>query len=104
MIRIYTSQSDGICEITIRGHAGYSLHNDIVCAAVSTLYYTLLEVLEKETPLSITEKTEKKGKAYLRFVSNQKTSCSFGTILTGLEMIEEEFPENVKIIKRSTNL
>ena len=104
MIRIYASQTSENCEITIRGHAGYSMHNDIVCAAVSTLYYTLLEVLEKEAPLSITEKKEKKGKAYLRFISNQRTSSSFSTILTGLELIEAEFPENVKIIKRSTNL
>ena len=103
MIRIYADKTPRDCEIRIRGHANFSENNDIVCAAVSALYYTLTEFLEKEAPFSVTEKREDKGKAVLRFVSNYRLDGAFSAILTGLELIASEFPKNVKIIKRSEN-
>ena len=103
MIRIYADNSSSGCELRIIGHANFSKENDIVCSAVSVLYYTLLEFLEREKGDYISDKKENSGKAHVRFLPDLESRAVFSATVTGLEMIASEFPENVKITKRSEN-
>lgn len=80
----------------IKGHAGYGESGtDIVCAAISTLGYTLLNevlVLEVRGLAENVEYEEEEGSLYISFCGEGKeikTVCE--TIETGFLMLEEKF-------------
>ena len=75
-------------KMEIRGHAGYSKSGqDIVCAAVSTLAYTFIELNDVDvieyTADSIIAEYDK------------DTDISF--IKKGFELIEKDYPDNIRI-------
>lgn len=91
-------------ELEINGHAKHGKKGeDIVCAAISTLFYTLGQVLYEsnemleETPVFKNED----GKGYLRckpkaeYIGN--VTRSYLTILTGMQMVAENYEKNVKL-------
>ena len=79
--------------VNIKGHAGFAgLGQDIVCAAVSTLFYTLAEHLSRTTE---TEDDIGPGYAYLRWDGDAVEAVEM--FKTGLEMIEAEHPECLRI-------
>jgi uncharacterized protein YsxB (DUF464 family) len=97
-IKWYWEDDDfGICA---EGHAEYNPGNDIVCSAVSTLLQTLWAGLEVccFTPV---EHKQESGKFVLngkcRYPHKDRAVVVFDTILYGLELIAEQYPENVKI-------
>ena len=47
MIKINAEKRGRHFLLEVSGHAGFSKTNDIVCAAVSTLYYTLASAVSK---------------------------------------------------------
>ena len=99
MIKIYAQRHGGSCEIKLRGHAMYSKGADIVCAAVSTLYYSLLAAAEKdESTLNLISK-EKSGSAYLRFMGGEKLIGAYEMAIAGFKQICAEYPKNVKLLK-----
>ena len=89
-------------ELEIKGHAEHGEKGeDIVCAAISTLFYTLGETLNQssdmlEKPL---EFEDKDGRGYLtckpkeEYVGN--IACMYSTILVGMELVENNYPKNV---------
>ena len=88
--------------LTLNGHAQYADTNDIVCAGISTLTYTLgnylddaadrgriMGLLFRDTP----------GDMVIEFdtVDPEEWQEIKRLILTGYEMLSEHFPDNVKV-------
>lgn len=80
---------------TIEGHANYAPHGyDVVCAGISTLVFTFLRCVD---PQDLT-------------IENGIIKCSFPELrdndyiyydylITGLEMIQEQYPDNLEVQK-----
>ena len=90
-------------ELEIKGHAGHGKKGkDIVCSAVSTLFYTLGEALYEsvemleEAPIF----KDEEGEGYLRCTPKKEyegnIARTYWTILVGMQMIAEQYPKNVK--------
>lgn len=96
MIEITVEQkSPGRLRIQIKGHAGYAdKGKDIVCAGVSTLFYTLLNHAEKSA--KVVDYKISDQECYADIVMQQLASS---IILTGFEMMAEEYPDYVKMEK-----
>lgn len=89
-------------DISFKGHADYAEKGkDIVCSAVSILCYTLAEALEKGNFLMKIEKSIEEGecrvKAYPKPQYEANVQLVFFTILSGLTMLAEDYPDNVKV-------
>ncbi len=90
-------------ELKIEGHAGHgNKGEDIVCSAISALFYTLAASLTqsanmlKKAPII----KDKDGNGYLKCKPKEEyagnIARSYWTILVGFEMIAAQYPENVK--------
>lgn len=82
------------------GHAGYAKEGeDIVCAAVSTLCYTLYNYIRKLEVEILFKTDEEKGFMYLSVTNygpmNLKAVYAFEMAQAGLETIAENYPLNV---------
>lgn len=86
--------------ITINGHAGYAPHGqDIVCAAVSTLTQVFLASVEELTPDTI-HSSITDGNAVIRYGNlSEKAQTLLNSFFIGLEMIANEYPDNVRMSK-----
>lgn len=94
MIEISINRTHLELDVEIKGHAGAgSYGNDVVCAGVSTLFYTLLNYAEEncETRHRISD-----GVCRLKAGWISKEAVKF--FLTGVRMMEENYPEYVKLI------
>ncbi len=101
MIKI--SFKDGL---TIEGHANYAEKGkDIICAAVSTLFYAYVEEIKKHpewfyrVEINLQEESEKKYcnvylEKYCRKVYELSTEC----IVNMLKMLAEQYPEYIQIL------
>lgn len=101
MIEITVEKEHGRYRMEIKGHAGHAeTGKDIVCAAVSTLGYTLANVYDKmmdDGELDNLEITILKGYMLVEAYGTGKAEIVFETIATGLFMIAEKYPENVRV-------
>jgi uncharacterized protein YsxB (DUF464 family) len=91
-------------ELEINGHAGHGKKGkDIVCSAISCLFYTLgeslyegIEMLE-EAPIF----KDEDGEGYLACTPKKEyepnVSLIYWTILNGLQMVANNYPKNVKL-------
>lgn len=93
-----------IIEISVKGHADYNPGNDIVCAGISTLSYTLLNYLrkaEKENWISGYSYTEEPGNIHMEFKAHwlfgREISTAIDVFRTGMEMLEAQFPDNIRV-------
>ena len=83
------------------GHAEHGEHGkDIVCAAISTLFYTLCNTLEDSRHmLHKLDIDDTEGNAYVRCKPKKQyegnVACTYRTILIGAEMVALQYPENV---------
>ena len=91
-------------EVSVKGHADYSPGNDIVCAGISTLSYTLLNYLrqaEKEHLVSDYSYTEEPGDIHMEFKAHWLFDREIGTAIdvfrTGMEMLESQYPDNIRV-------
>jgi uncharacterized protein YsxB (DUF464 family) len=90
-------------ELKIEGHAEHGdKGEDIVCSAISALFYTLAESVNQSATM-LKEKPifkDKDGNGYLRCKPKEEyagnIARSFWTILIGFEMVAAQYPENVK--------
>lgn len=94
-------------ELEIKGHAGQNKKGkDIVCSAVSTLFYTLgealyesIEMLE-EAPIF----KDEDGEGYLCCTPREEyegnIARTYWTILTGMQMVAGQYPKyaNFKVV------
>lgn len=98
----------GEVNIRIEGHSGFDMvGKDIVCAAISTLTYTLINELERirSREMLKVEYSQEEGKMHIHAKLNgYRVGECLDTILTGYRMIQEHFPENFTIIEHWKNL
>ncbi len=92
--------------ISVEGHADYSKSGkDIVCAGISTLAYTLLNCLldeEASNNIKFIKKIIRDGYMYMEIkiydFSDVKIKGIINAILTGFLMLEESYPENIRVV------
>lgn len=104
-IRVEASKEKGRFKLLAEGHAGYSNEGgDIVCAAISTLCCTLAEALtrlmqEGKAVLTRCTMTTAHVDIEAACVEGCTDTCIvFFAILSGLEILEKEYPKHVKLI------
>jgi uncharacterized protein len=102
MIHITVNAKD--LDIKVTGHAGSGeVGHDIVCASVSILIYTLAQCLnDKKVFLKkLPRATLKDGYSHIRcFPQDEFADCIttlYWMTVNGLRLIEERYPEFVKI-------
>ena len=86
--------------IDIDGHAGYNPGNDIVCAGVSILGFTLLNAIENQIT-DVCEITMIDGDIHIRVKgtvnSQQDIRTIVETIMFGYELLEDQYPANISV-------
>ena len=89
-------------EIEINGHAGHGKKGkDIVCSAISTLFYTLGEALYesaemlKEAPIFKDEEGDGYLCCYPKEEYEGNIARTYWTILVGMQMVAQQYPKNV---------
>lgn len=90
-------------ELEVTGHADHgNKGEDIVCSAVSALFYTLGEALWQSAPMLYEEPIvrDEEGNGYLVCHPKEEyegnIARSYWTVLVGMQMIASQFPKNVK--------
>lgn len=105
MTRVYFREYYDRYLLIVEGHADYNKNgDDIVCAAVSVLVYTFLNMLKDEEcdgRLKIRREALRDGYFCVEVepfdFSKEKTKGIVETIVMGLAMLNEEYPEFVKL-------
>lgn len=94
---ITITQTDG--KITIKGHANYAERGkDIVCAAVSALTQTFIESVEQWTDDKLNSVIST-GNVVIRYTDlSEQGQLLRRSFFVGLQMIADEYPQNVKIV------
>lgn len=89
-------ENEKVCSVTINGvgHAGFNTGNDIVCSAVSTLFYTFGAFVSSKSNAECECRFDK-GKA--RIKASGDIDDNYRMFKLGLKMIEEQYPENIKL-------
>ena len=89
-------------ELSVIGHAEHGKEGeDIVCSAISTLFYTLGEALNQSEMMlkSAPIFKDEKGKGYLRCIPKKEyrgnIALTYRTILIGMELVATNYPKNV---------
>lgn len=84
------------CRLEVKGHAGAGpCGEDLVCAGVSTLVYTLAESLQGMDGFFCHLEP---GDAVLSCRPSGRAMAAFRFAKTGLRLLAESFPENISII------
>lgn len=101
MICIEMSQKSGVYTLETKGHAEYAEPGkDIVCAAVSILVFTLIESIDERDLSEPPMIEQESGKVLVRVKPKQSTEgkirAVFKVIANGFELLQKNFPENVK--------
>lgn len=100
MIDIYYARSGDTHELQISGHAGYSrVGNDIVCAGVSAIAYTLLGFLENQQDdiTAMCGPAASSGDLYVQCSGGPRIALGFEMAVIGLSQIANKYPDNVEI-------
>ena len=105
MTKVYYREYYDRYLIIIEGHSGFNEKGkDIVCSAISILVYTLSEALKNEESdkrLLIKKEIINDGYFYMEVepfdYSKGRTKGIIETIVTGLCLLNEQYPEYVKI-------
>ena len=91
--------------LDINGHAEHGKKGeDIVCSAISTLFYTLAESLyqSKDMLAEDFDFTDDDGNGHLSCKPKpeyeQNISLIYWTILTGFELVAKNYKKNVKLV------
>ena len=91
--------------LDITGHAEYGKRGeDIVCAAISTLFYTLAEALyaSKEMLAEDIVFCDEEGNGHLSCVPKSEyegnIARTYWTILTGFELVANNYKNNVNLL------
>ena len=89
-------------ELEIKGHAGHNKKGeDIVCSAISTLFYTLGQALYESIDMLKEELIfkDEEGNGYLCCKPKEEyqgnISRTYWTILIGVQMVSENYKKNV---------
>lgn len=99
MIRVVYEKTKSKREITISGHANYDeVGKDIVCSAISTLFYTLARALSDVSDEFESFMVNDTKGGYVLCVGDisENTDVIIDTIINGIKMVADDYPENVK--------
>ena len=97
MITINYFRNGNSHKLTVDGHAGYSSSgNDIVCAAVSAISWTLIGYLVEEEPEWTGGET---GRGYMEVtcIGGEKAANAFDMAILGYRQIEQKYPHCVEV-------
>ena len=94
MINIKIEKKGDEYEIKAEGHAMFCPGNDIVCASVSCLFYTLLGFLGNCKGVCHSFEM-KSGDAHI--LAKGDMEQAFEMFVIGLLQIEKSYPDNVKV-------
>lgn len=87
--------------LSLDGHAGYApVGQDIVCSAVSILLFTLANALSDSGAEDL-EVSLEPGDSYIGCTASYadiEIDTLFKFAVIGLELLEEQYPENVEIL------
>lgn len=87
---------DDVHHLTIRGHAGYgATGHDIVCAAVSILYETLLDAVDGKYTGE-----DGAGRAEIYCERDEQTDAAFDFVLRGLTLLSQRYAVKVNRVLR----
>lgn len=95
--------------VDVEGHAGYAPHGqDIVCAGVSTLFYTLVRALREVGAEGFHVRESGDGQVIsVECAPIQANSVAidaiFMAIMQGFQMVADSFPEYVIFTKEGRN-
>lgn len=94
---VVTVNDDGF---SLKGHAGYAPHGqDVVCAAVSVLVQTFCASVEELTTDKI-KADMTAGNAVIQYGNLSKEAQLLAdSLFVGLQMIADNYPENVQIVQ-----
>jgi uncharacterized protein YsxB (DUF464 family) len=96
-------------KLSIEGHAEHGEQGkDLVCCAVSTLFYTLAQSLLSSYEEGMLVKApsihDDNGNGTIKCVAYPKYEANISliwwTITNGFMLLEQNYPENIKIIKK----
>lgn len=89
-------------ELKAEGHANHGKKGeDIVCAAISTLFYTLAEALHQSENMMTGPVVfeDNDGKGYIKCSPKEEyignVTRTYWTILVGMELVANNYPQNV---------
>lgn len=103
MTKIAYSMGDGQYSLRAEGHAGYSKKgNDIVCAAISALLQMCWAGLERECDAAGEQRQESGYFCFRAMVEEENREAAdklMKSVIYGLELIREGFPECVEIVR-----
>ena len=95
MIKICAEKDGKRRLIKIEGHAMYSKGKDIVCAAVSAIYYSILASVSEDRRIKSMAHKERHGFAELEFYSPDENDGGFNMAVKGFSLIANAYNKNV---------
>ena len=97
MVRVIFVRDKNEYSVSMNGHARYSdVGNDIVCAAASTLGYTLWGFLENCGSVSEIDTVERTGEMEINCKGDKKiVKTAFDMALVGFLQLEKTYPKFV---------
>lgn len=100
MIECSYVHGGGSYALNITGHAGYSqAGNDIVCAGVSAIAFSLIAYVEEHRGEAEYARTEYQSGSFLASViGNEKMGAAFEMAASGIALIADKYPENAAIM------
>ena len=99
MTKISISKKGRFYKVKISGHAAYAERGeDIVCAAISMLYYALLSTVENDKGISYFKGNHENGFAQLTFSGGKNSPGAFEMAKNGFMLLERTYPKNVCLV------
>ncbi len=85
--------------LTLRGHAGYNPGNDVVCAGVSAIVFTLLGWIEnnRDALARVQKLRYNAGEADILIAGDEQAQAVFEAAAIGLCQIEAAHPRYIKV-------
>lgn len=100
MIRVYCGEEQENIVVRVEGHANYAPQGyDIVCSAVSSLYYTLCKSIVLLTDDEV--KGDIEECAFQIIKPSEKSKTLVNIFMIGCRLISEEYPAHVEIQNNS---
>lgn len=99
MIQIHYQQDGSVCRLELQGHADYAASGeDIVCAGVSSIIFSLLGWLENHPEEMENADTDvSSGAVFIYCDCSEKALTAFELVAIGLEQIALRYPDHVAI-------
>lgn len=98
MTTVTAGKRYGAYNVRIEGHAGFAdPGQDIVCAGISTLAFTLLHALEDMKVHADVEMDQPAGRMCFSFPANKRTEPVLQTVMSGFQMLQHEYPKNIQV-------